>query len=150
MQLTYLFTQAFLLYQAATIYSRTSMFPGQGLIPSANQAAFAADTGIRVSHILTLTVSIVANGDLDRREVVFPVFMAGVATNNPNAKAKAIDLLKTLEGHGIGQNTSVVRRLLVGVCEEQTRRVSAGRRMEEVDWLRFGRDRGMSVVNCGL
>jgi hypothetical protein len=126
------------------------MFPGQGLIPSANQAAFAADTGTRVSHIFTLTMSIIANGDLDRREVVFPVFIAGVATNNPNAKARAIDLLKTLEGHGIGQNTSVVRRLLEGVYAEQNRRVAAGRCMEEVDWLRFGRDRGMSVVHCGL
>jgi len=142
--------QAFLLYQAAIIYSRTSMFPGQGLIPIANQAAFAADTGSRVSHILTLTMSIFANGELDRREVVFPVFMAGVATNNLNAKAKAIELLKSYEGHGIGQNTSVVRRLLAAVCDEQNRRVSAGRRMEEVDWLRFGRERGLSVVNCGL
>lgn len=133
-----------------TIYSRTSMFPGQGLLPSANQAAFAADTNTRVSHILTLTVSIMATGDFDRREVVFPVFMAGVATTNPNAKAKAIELLKSYESHGIGQNTSVVRRLLVGVCEEQNRRVSGGRRMEEVDWIRFGRERGMSVVNCGL
>jgi hypothetical protein len=139
-----------LLYQAAIIYSRTSMFPGQGLIPTANQAALAADTGNRVSHILTLTMSFFANRELDRREVIFPVFMAGVATNNPNAKAKAIDLLKSYEGHGIGQNTSVVRKLLVAVCEEQNRRVSAGRRMEEVDWLRFGRERGMSVVNCGL
>jgi GNAT superfamily N-acetyltransferase len=126
------------------------MFPGQGLIPTANQAAFAADTGTRVSHILTLTMSLLANGELDRRGVVFPLFMAGVATNNPNAKAKAIDLLKSYEGHGIGQNTSVVRRLLVAVCEEQNRRLSAGRRMEEVDWLRFGKERGMSVVNCGL
>jgi hypothetical protein len=126
------------------------MFPGQGLIPTANQAPFAADTGTRVSHILTLTMSLLANGELDRRGVVFPLFMAGVATNNPNAKAKAIDLLKSYEGHGIGQNTSVVRRLLVAVCEEQNRRLSAGRRMEEVDWLRFGKERGMSVVNCGL
>ena len=126
------------------------MFPGQPLIPTANQAAFLADTGNRVSHILTLTMSIFANGELDRREVVFPIFMAGFATNNPNAKAKTIDLLKSYEGHGIGQNTSVVRRLLVAVCDEQNRRVAAGRRMEEVEWLRVGRERGLSVVNCGL
>lgn len=142
--------QAFLMYQASIIYSRTSMFPGQALIPTANQAAFLADTNTRVSQIITLTMSIFANGELDRREVVFPIFMAGVATNNPNAKAKAIELLKSYEGHGIGQNTSVVRRLLVAVCDEQNRRVAAGRRMEEVEWLRFGRERGMSVVNCGL
>lgn len=126
------------------------MFPGQGLIPTANQAAFQTDTGTRVSNILTLAMSIFANGELDRREVVFPIFMAGVATNNPNAKAKAMDLLKSYDGHGIGQNTSVVRKLLGAVCEEQRRRVAAGRRMEEVEWLRFGRERGMSVVNCGL
>jgi len=126
------------------------MFPSQGLIPTANQAAFFADTNTRVSHILTLTNRIFAAGELDRREVVFPIFIAGVATRNPAAKAKAIELLKSFESHGIGQNTNVVRRLLVAVCEEQNRRVSAGRRMEEVEWLRLGRERGMSVVNCGL
>lgn len=126
------------------------MFPGQRLIPIANQSVFAADTAARVSHILTLASSILAKGELDRREVVFPVFMAGFATIDPDAKIRAIDLLKSFEGHGIGQNTSVVRRLLVGVCEEQSRRVEMGRRMEEVEWLRFGRERGLSVVNCGL
>lgn len=149
-RMRYVFEHAFLLYQASTLYSRTSMFPSQSLIPTANQAAVHADTNIRVSHILTLTMSIFANGGLDRREVVFPIFMAGVATTNPNAKGKAIELLKSYEGHGIGQNTSVVRRLLVAVCEEQNRRVAAGRRMEEVEWLRVGRERGLSVVNCGL
>jgi hypothetical protein len=142
--------QAFLLYQASMIYSRTSMFPGQPLIPTANQAAFLADTGTRVSHILTLTIHILSNNELDRREVVFPIFIAGYATTNPNAKAKAIELLKSYEGHGIGQNTSVVRRLLVAVCDEQNRRVAAGRRVEEVEWLRVGRERGLGVVNCGL
>lgn len=126
------------------------MFPSQRLIPVANQAVVAADTAVRVSHILTLASTILANGDLDRREVAFPIFMAGFATSNPDAKVRAIDLLKSFEGHGIGQNTSVVRRLLVGVCEEQRRRFELGRRMEEVDWLRFGRERGLSVVNCGL
>jgi hypothetical protein len=126
------------------------MFPTQPLIPTANQAAYQADTATRVSHILTLTMSIHATGELDRREVVFPIFIAGVATTNPNAKATAIDLLKSYEGHGIGQNTSVVRKLLVAVCDEQRGRMAGGRRMEEVEWLRVGKERGLSVVNCGL
>lgn len=126
------------------------MFPGQRLIPHANAAAFAADTASRVCHIQTLASSILASGDLDRREVVFPVFIAGIATSDANAKITFINLLKSFEGHGIGQNTSVVRRLLVGVCEEQNHLLERGRRMEEVDWMRFGRERGMSVVNCGL
>lgn len=126
------------------------MFPGQLLIPSAASLALATDTATRAAHILTLTTSILATGELDRREVVFPTFIAGVATTNAAAKAKAIDLLKSFERHGVGQNTCVVRRLLEGVCEEQGRRVAAGRRAEEVNWLMFGRERGLSVVNCGL
>ena len=126
------------------------MFPTQSLLPTASQSFYQTDTATRVSHILTLALTIHAANELDRREVVFPVFIAGVATTNPAAKAKAIELLKSYEGHGIGQNTSVVRRLLVAVCEEQNRRVAAGRRMEEVEWLRVGRERGLGVVNCGL
>lgn len=126
------------------------MFPGQLLIPSANTLANATDTTTRAAHILNLTTSILSAGELDRREVVFPTFIAGVATRNPGAKATAINLLKSFERDGVGQNTSVVRRLLEGVCEEQSRRVGAGRRAEEVDWLMFGRERGLSVVNCGL
>lgn len=126
------------------------MFPGQRLIPHASAALLSADSASRVSHIHTLASSILASGDLDRREVVFPVFIAGIATSDANAKITSINLLKSFEGHGIGQNTSVVRRLLVGVCEEQNRLLERGRRMEEVDWMRFGRERGMSVVNCGL
>lgn len=126
------------------------MFPSQRLLPVANQAAFNADTSTRASHILTLASQILANGDVERREVVFPIFIAGLATSNADAKVRAIELLKAFEGHGIGQNTSVVRRLLVGVSEEQRRRVELGGRVEEVDWLIYGRERGLSVVNCGL
>jgi hypothetical protein len=103
--------QAFLLYNSCTLYSRTSMFPSQSLLPSASQT----DTSTHVSHILTLSASILSTGALDRREVVFPLFIAGVVSTNPIAKTKAIDLLRAFEGHGIGQNSSVVRRLLEGV-----------------------------------
>lgn len=127
------------------------MFPSQLLLPSASAHQTASNTNLRASQILALATAILEQtADLSRREVVFPIFMAGVATSNPAAKAKAINLLKSFEGHGIGQNTSVVRRLLVGVCEEQGRRVEVGRRAEEVEWLGWGRERGLSVVNCGL
>lgn len=126
------------------------MFPSQRTLPSANKSALAADTETRVSHILTLTQSILESGDLARREVVFPCFIAGFATTDPNTKVRFVSLLRAFEGYGIGQNTSVVRKLLVGVYEEQRRGVESGRGMEGVEWLRWGRERGMSVVNCGL
>lgn len=126
------------------------MFPNQRLLPTANQALLATDTAARAAQILSLASAILSKGGLDHRAVVFPVFIAGIATPNADAKIKAIELLRAFEGHGIGQNTGVVRRLLVGVCEEQRRCVEVGRRAEEVDWVRFGRERGLGVVNCGL
>ena len=143
-------SQAYLLHQATTLYARTSMFPAQRQLPSANKSALAADTETRVAHILTLATSILEARDLARREVVFPCFIAGCATTDPHTKRRFVSLLRAFEGHGIGQNTGVVRELLVGVCEEQRRSVEAGRGAEGVEWLRFGRERGMSVVNCGL
>lgn len=126
------------------------MFPRQRLIPLANQQNINLDTKTRIAHILTLGGSVLASGDLERREPVFAIFMAGFAASNPDEKIQAIDLLKGFEGHGIGQNTSVVRQLLVACCEEQSQRVARGGRMEEVEWLVVGRERGLTVVNCGL
>jgi hypothetical protein len=139
-----------MLFQAAILYSRTSMFPGQRMIPTANQTNVNADSATRVSYILSLVSAILAAGELERREVVFPVFIAGFATTSGDAKAHAIDLLRAFEGHGIGQNTAIVRRLLISVCEEQRRRIGVGGRMEEVDWLAVSKQTGLSVINCGL
>lgn len=124
------------------IYSRTSMYPGQRRVSGANSSA---DTEARVDAILAVATGVVGAGHADRRSVVFPVFIAGVATAQPDAKGQAIDLVKALEGGGIGQNTTVVRKLLVAVCEEQ-RRTATG----DVDWLGLAADKGLSVINCGL
>jgi len=126
------------------------MFPSQRTLPSANKTALAADTETRVSHILILAQHILEIGDLARREVVFPCFMAGFATADHRTKGVFVSLLRAFEGYGIGQNSGVVRKLLVGVCEEQRRGTESGRGLEGVEWLRWGRERGMSVVNCGL
>ena len=121
------------------------MFPTQLTLPSAAKPALATDTETRVSQILTLATSIFESGELARREVVFPCFMAGFATGDFGIKKRFVALLRDFEGHGIGLNSGVVRKLLVGVCE------ALGRRgVEGVEWLRWGRERGWSVVNCGL
>jgi hypothetical protein len=137
--------KAFLLHNATTLYLRTSMFPSQLLLPSASAATLKADSEVRVSQILTLATSILDAGDLARREIVFPCFIAGFATTNFDRKREFVSLLRRTEGYGIGQNTSVVRKLLAGVCEEQGRRGVGG-----VEWMAWGRERGWSVVNCGL
>lgn len=146
------FENATLLYHAATIYSRTSMFPGQRRIPMATQLEVNADTDGRAQAVLRIAARIVEEGKLEQRQTVFPLFMAGFATKSPEVKRNAIDLIKALEGSGIGQNTYRTRQLLVAVCEEQARSVAAGsgRRLEDVEWLVLAREKGLTVVNCGL
>lgn len=77
--------------------------------------------------------------------------MAGIASAQAEAKGEAMRLLAGLQRDGgVGENCLRTRRLLGAVWEEQRRVVGRGGRLEEVDWLAVGRERGLSVVNCGL
>lgn len=147
----YIFQHAYILFQAAVIYARTSMFPGQRLIPTANQADIHADTERRCLSILTLAGADLEAGLMERRHVGFPLLMAGVATTQPDAKIQAMNIMTAFQREGgIGQNTYRTRQLLVAVCEEQRAVVSAGGRMEQVEWQVLAKKRGLSIVNCGL
>ncbi|KAK0354024.1 hypothetical protein LTR91_025024 [Friedmanniomyces endolithicus] len=150
----YVFEHAYLLHQATLIYSRTSMFAAQRSIPVANQGDVHADTERRCIGILTLASSYMeAEPFMELRHAVFPVLMAGIATTQPDAKIQAMNIIKAMESPargGIGQNTVRTRQLLAAVCEEQRRVVGAGGKIEQVDWLALARERGLSVVNCGL
>lgn len=148
-------SQAFALFQAAVIYSRTSMFPGQRLVPVPNQSSVAADTEHRCLSIITLATEILNNQHAtdpkSRRRTVFPLFMAGYASSSLDAKRQAINLIRALEASGgIGQNTYGTRQLLNAVCEEQRHAIGEGRGIESVEWLDVARERGLSIVNCGL
>lgn len=138
------------LYYAAVIYSRTSMFPGQRRIPIANLQDMLADTERRVASIITIAANQLEHNHLDRRHIVFPLFMAGFATSQSDAKVQALDIMKAYEGSGIGQNTYTTRRLLTAVYEEQRKLAEAGRRIEDVDWLAVAKERALTIVNCGL
>lgn len=142
--------QAYILYQSAMIYSRTSMFPGQRKIPVANQLEVQTDTERRIFSIVSIAISKLEAGCLDQRHIIFPLFIAGFATVQPDVKIQALDIMKTFEGSGIGQNTWRTRQLLAAVYEEQRRKANEGERMEDVDWLTVARDRSLMVVNCGL
>lgn len=122
------------------------MYPGQGCIPTANHSRLLADTENRVEKILTLAQGLSA--DFTDRDVVFSIFVAGVATSRMQHKNVALELIQRLEGSGIGLNTSRTMRLLAATIERQRRHVDAGGKMEEIDWMdpaETGR-----VMNCGL
>ena len=139
-----------MLYDAATIYSRTSMFPGQRRIPIANIHSISADTERRVMSIIGIATTHLEAGQVDQRHVIFPLLMAGIATTRSDAKVQALDLMKAYESSGIGQNTYSARRLLTAVYDEQRRVANGGGRIEDVDWLAVAKARGLTVVNCGL
>ena len=126
------------------------MFPGQRRIPVASQQEVFADTERRVMTIISVAATNVEARHLDRRYVIFPLFMAGFATTQPDIKIQAIDIIKAYEGTGIGQNTYTTRRLLAAVYEEQRKAADAGHRIEDVDWLAVARRRSLTMVNCGL
>lgn len=126
------------------------MFPGQRRIPVANLQEVQADTERRVQAIIDLATAQLEAGQLDRRHVLFPLFMAGFATIRPDAKIQALDIFKAFEGSGIGQNTYRTRRLLSAVYEEQRLMAEAGGRMEDVEWLSVAKERSLTIVNCGL
>lgn len=126
------------------------MFPGQRRIPVANQMNIHADTEQRVLAIISVATSQLEQGQLDRRHIVFPLFMAGFATTQPDVKIQALDIMKTYEGSGIGQNTYRTRQLLAAIYEEQRRKADEGGRMEDVDWLTIARERSLMALNCGL
>jgi hypothetical protein len=126
------------------------MFPGQRRIPIANIQNIFADTERRVMSIIDIATTQLEAGQVDRRHVIFPLLMAGVATTRSDAKVQALDLMKAYEGSGIGQNTYSSRQLLTAVYDEQSRVANGGGRIEDVDWLAVAKGRGLTVVNCGL
>ena len=94
------------------------MFPGQRRIPVANEHEIHSDTERRVLSIINVAAAQLEDGQLGRRHVIFPLFIAGFATSRPDIKTQALDLIKSYEGTGIGQNTSRTRQLLTAVYEE--------------------------------
>lgn len=126
------------------------MFPGQRRIPVANLQGILADTERRVMSIIDIATAQLEAGQVDRRHVICPLLIAGVATTQPDIKVQALDLMKAYESSGIGQNTYYARRLLGEVFEEQRRVANAGGRIEDVDWMAVAKGRNLTVVNCGL
>jgi hypothetical protein len=109
-----------------------------------------SETRLHSLKILSVADAAVALQNYDQHQLVFPVFIAGIASPDPEAKSRAIALLRVLEGTGISRNATRSRELLSTVFEEQRIRVLNGGRAEEVDWIDVAKVKGMGVVNFGL
>lgn len=104
--------------------------------------------------ILSLSREIVSAGHLERKFVVFPLFMAGIlfsscfSSESAAHRAETVKLLKDLERKTMGKIANASRLLLELVYEDVDRTNGTGTRL--VDWVGLAKDKGLQVVNCRL
>jgi hypothetical protein len=129
------------------IYSNSSLYPTQPFHLNPSQRS---ETRLHSLKILSIADAAVALQNYDQHQLVFPVFIAGFASSDSETKARALALLRVMEGTGISRNATRSRELLSTVFEEQRIKVLSGGRAEEVDWIDVAKAKGMGVVNFGL
>ncbi|KAL2386352.1 hypothetical protein RJZ90_000748 [Blastomyces dermatitidis] len=136
------------LFHASLIYSYTSMWPGQCIETGGGPAL---EISQRTTAILHVASSIVHAGRFDLRFIVFPLFMAGVASSSSSQKMLALDLLSSIEGNeSVGRNVTTTRHVLQIVYQRQTEGYMRKGHALDVDWVEIMIEQGLQMVNFGL
>jgi len=129
------------------MYSTQRLLTPSSLIHEVSQCA---------GEILGLAREIVTHNHMERKFIVFPLFMAGFVSKSRDERIEIVDLVKKMEEDSVGRNVAAARELLEIVYERQERRreelkregVDEGR--EDVDWVGVVGELGLQVVNCRL
>lgn len=100
--------------------------------------------------ILQIAERIVRADRLDMRFIVFPLFMAGIASSSEGQKLMAMKLLSSMEQGGIGRNASTIRQLLQIVYDQQTLQSMMTEAPFDVNWVELIAEYGLDVLNFGL
>ena len=113
-----------------------------------------------VSHcgceIVQLAREIVSHNHMERKFIVFPLFMAGFVSKTPEERMEISALVRKMEEDSVGVNVVAARQLLEIVYERQERRREELKRrgvdegMEDVDWVSTIGELGLQIVNCRL
>ena len=93
---------------------------------------------------------------MERKTIVFPLFMAGFVSCDPHERMEILALVRKMEEDSVGRNVVAARQLLEVVYERQEGRreelrlegVDGGE--EDVDWVGMIQELGLQVVNCRL
>ena len=78
------------------------------------------------AEILRLGREIVQHGHMERKFIVFPLFMAGFVEKRPAERTEIMNLLRKLEEDSIGRNFVATRQLLEIVYERQDQKARGG------------------------
>lgn len=142
-----IFEHTYALYHACIIYSYTSMWPRQRYYMGDKSIPELSDS---ICKVLQLGREIAANGFDERKFMVFPTFMAGIATRNPADQQLALQTLKFLERNSIGKVMMATRQILEIVYEEQRELAMQGCHPMTVDWVTTVADRGLQMIDARL
>ncbi|KIW42503.1 uncharacterized protein PV06_06048 [Exophiala oligosperma] len=142
-----LYEHAAALYRACILFSHTSMWPGQRLDTSPD---YDTEIAVASNQILQMTMKAHAENRYHCRYLVFPVFMAGFCSTDGAQRMQALDLIRGMEKHSIGRNTTMTRRALAAVYEKQNERFMNTGQSLDIDWMQVMAERDLFVINFGL
>lgn len=103
-----------------------------------------------VTRILQLGLEITSHGFIERKFMVFPLFMAGIATINPSDHQQVIRLLIAFENKSIGKVMVATRQILEIVYEKQREVMMLGGNPLMVDWIDTVAERGLQMIDARL
>lgn len=103
-----------------------------------------------VCNIIQLAKEISSNGFIERKFIVFPLFMAGIANQNPSDQQRIIRLLVAFEKQSIGKAMVATRQILEIVYEKQGEVVRMGADPLMVDWVDTVAERGLQMIDARL
>lgn len=133
-------------YSAFLLYLYTNMYPKQRVHCEAHDEEVAT----HCTWLLSTVSQALSDGSIRRPLIIWLVFLAGVATNQPEQKLLAVNLLQAMRKIGIASTSIRACALLQLVHKEQERRVSCGGNAKEVDFIEVSRQYGLKPLHFTL
>ena len=115
-----------------------------------NDAQTNSELSQSVYEIIQLADEISSYGFIERKFMVFPLFMAGIASQNPSDQQRVIRLLVAFERQSIGKAMVATRQILEIVYEKQREIMRIGANPLMVDWVDAVAERGLQMVDARL
>lgn len=123
------------------------MYQGQSLIPAA-EVEYQIAACARV--IIQIARKILERERLEFRFLVFPIFLAGMASKVAEEKQVALNLIRRLEDTSFGSNTRTTRNLLTTICEKQGEAIARTGSDWGVSWIEELESSGEQLIILGL
>ena len=135
------------LYHACIIYSFTSMWSTQRLEMSEEDMHRLSHAAYSIRH---MAEDIINQGFIERKFMVFPLFMAGIASKEEHEQEEVLRLISMFERLAIGKVMAATRHLLSVVFERQRAKVVNGGEAFAVDWINTVSERGLQMIDARL